>query len=568
MQNTANLITRSLSRPLLAVLVVLVAGLEAPRSAQAQTVRAAEVDKLSQFPLDRWKKLRETERYQLKIAEKYYRDRQPNYKTAAGEYEKYLTLYERSEAAAYAQLMWSNCQVRLKKQNTAIKDGYQSVIDYWPESPEAVIAHYLIGRTRKATGEVRLARKALADVVKKHPKHLVAVFALTDLVDIANIEKDEEACIEAWKQMTFNLPRDAGKGARNSVRNRLCRQATVNLAAHYFSTVAFSEALKALATSYSEEELPAAVYNYCYSAVNTLTGDKKTKTQGEKLADLAIAYIRGRIPADRSDPMKKQAALNLWYYIADLHSYAKRDDKVLETYNQILKIFGQDDGILGRLAGWYKTRNRYDDARATYAKFKDKVEGKNQVAYSYRQQGKYLLAANAYREALNLDPENPLTWKPQIAHAYRDGKKVEEAVAVYNELITDDKKDPQQWRMWIAYTYHHSGRYKEAIAVYRQCESKFPANYWGMAECHRALKQYQQAISLYNLIAAGSKDNAPLALWRKSETYKQWKKKELEIQTLRTICKRFPKNNYAASAHARLQRDYNINVTLGGGKDE
>ena len=50
---------------------------------------AARLDEMS---LDRWKKLREVERYQLKIAEKYYGEKK--WKVALAEYEKYLTLYE------------------------------------------------------------------------------------------------------------------------------------------------------------------------------------------------------------------------------------------------------------------------------------------------------------------------------------------------------------------------------------------------------------------------------------------------------------------------------------------
>ena len=43
--------------------------------------------------LDRWAKLREAERYQLNIAEKYYREQQ--WKVAADEYEKFLKLYDK-----------------------------------------------------------------------------------------------------------------------------------------------------------------------------------------------------------------------------------------------------------------------------------------------------------------------------------------------------------------------------------------------------------------------------------------------------------------------------------------
>src|SRR5262245_44940661 len=80
---------------------------------------AATFDELA---LDRWAQLREAERYQLNIAEKYYRE--SNWKVALSEYEKFLSLYEDSTGAPYAQLKWSLCQINLRKVNTAIKDGY------------------------------------------------------------------------------------------------------------------------------------------------------------------------------------------------------------------------------------------------------------------------------------------------------------------------------------------------------------------------------------------------------------------------------------------------------------
>ena len=52
------------------------------------TLPNASAARLDEMSLDRWKKLREVERYQLQIAEKYYRDKK--WKVALAEYEKYL----------------------------------------------------------------------------------------------------------------------------------------------------------------------------------------------------------------------------------------------------------------------------------------------------------------------------------------------------------------------------------------------------------------------------------------------------------------------------------------------
>ncbi|HEY1064624.1 MAG TPA: hypothetical protein VGE52_00880, partial [Pirellulales bacterium] len=115
-----------------------------PLAAQAVGPDAQPMEKV-------YKAVREAERYQLKIADQYYRDQ--NYEVAAAEYEKFLSLYESSVGAPYVQLRWSHCQVELRKLNTAIRDGYQSVVDYWPESPEAAVAQLSIGRAYRDSGE-------------------------------------------------------------------------------------------------------------------------------------------------------------------------------------------------------------------------------------------------------------------------------------------------------------------------------------------------------------------------------------------------------------------------------
>ena len=107
------------------------------------------------------------------------------WKVALAEYEKYLTLYEDSEAAPYSQLKWSLCQRQLRKLNTAIKEGFQSVLDYWPESPEATASMYYIGQTYKNMGEIRRAKKAYKEVLTTYPDHVVSVYAINDLIAIA-----------------------------------------------------------------------------------------------------------------------------------------------------------------------------------------------------------------------------------------------------------------------------------------------------------------------------------------------------------------------------------------------
>ncbi|MGB0643294.1 MAG: hypothetical protein ACPGQF_01040, partial [Akkermansiaceae bacterium] len=86
----------------------------------------AALSTLQQIDVKTFEKMREVERYQIKIAEKHFL--KGSFKIALAEYEKFLTLYEKSVGAPYAQLMWSHTMMKLKKPKTALREGFQSVI--------------------------------------------------------------------------------------------------------------------------------------------------------------------------------------------------------------------------------------------------------------------------------------------------------------------------------------------------------------------------------------------------------------------------------------------------------
>lgn len=515
-------------------------------------------DELNELPLDAWKQLREVERYQLQIAEKYWREQ--NYKVAASEYEKFMELYESSTGAPYAQLKWSLCEVQLRQQNTAIKEGFQSVIDYWPDSPQATAAKYYIGQTQKEIGRLKEAKATLKDVVAKHPQHLVAVFALRDLIDITTVENDVPARVELWKKLTFDFKR-----TRDS--NGACVQASQQLAAHWFREGAFDDAVKSLATTYDPMQLPMQVDAYVRTPISEFTGAAESKAKGDKLADQAIAWMQRAVPADQSTPEAKQLARQVLFCVADLYSVARRVEQVPAAYEAILKNASPDDEALGRLAAWWKTQTNYDKARETYRRFADAPMGLGQVANSFREQAKYDEAIQAYQQVAAQDNERRITWKSELALTYRYAKKWPEAVAVYEELVKDDTANPNRWRWEVAMTYRDSGNYPQAIGNFRQC-TNFPENYQQMAWCHRQAKQHNEAVTLYQQIAGGSQSHAPWAMLQIAYTREEAGQKEPAIAAFQQVCKKFPKDSHASVAHAHLQQQYKISVTLGGATEE
>jgi tetratricopeptide (TPR) repeat protein len=517
----------------------------------------AVADELDELPLESWKQLREVERYQLQIAEKYWREQ--NFKTAAAECEKFLELYEKSTGAPFAQLKWSLAQVKLRKQNTAIKEGFQTVIDYWPESQQAIAAAYYIGRTQKEIGRTKEAKTTLKGVVAKHPQHLVTVYALNDMIDLATIENDVPTRVELWKKLTFEIKR-----TRDS--NAPCVHASQQLAAHMFREGAFDDAVKSLATTYNAVQLPAQVNAYVRSPISELTGQAESKAKGDKLADQAIAWLKQATPADQSTPESKQVARQILFGIADLVALARRDDQVPAAYEAIVKAFTTDDEALGRLAVWYKSKMNFEKARESYRRYADKNEGLGQVAYSYREQQNWALAVQTYQQLLGQDAEHKVRWKSELAAAHRGAHKWPEAIAVYEELVKDDIATPGRWRWEVASTHRDAGQLKEAIGHFRQCEN-FPENYKQMAWCHRQLKQPAEAITLYNQISS-DKASAPWSLLQIAYTREEAGQSEPAIQAFQQVCKKFPKDQHASTAHAHLQQKYKISVTLGGANEE
>jgi tetratricopeptide (TPR) repeat protein len=521
----------------------------------AVPLAANELDELS---LEGWKQLREVERYQLQIAEKYWREQ--NWKAAAGEYEKFMELYEQSNGAPFAQLKWSLAQVKLRKQNTAIKEGFQTVLDYWPESPEAVAASYYLGATLREIGRLKEAKAALKTVTAKHPEHLAAVFALNELAAIADAENDAQARADVWKKLTFDIKRTPSSAPA-------CVQASQQLANHSFRAGAFDDGVKALATTYDAKLLPAHVAQFVRQPIYDLTGAAESKAKGEKLADQAIAWLRQATPADRSTDEAKLLARQTLFAIADLTTVARRDEQVPAAYESILQNFPGDDEALGRLAAWYKSKTNFDKARETYRRYANKFEGQGQVAYSYREQQNWTAAIAEYQQLLGQDAAGKNKWKAELAATLRAAQKPAEAIALYEELYKDDAANGNRWRWEVACTHRDAGQLKEAIGHFRQC-TNFPENYQQMAACHRQLKQPAEAIAIYNQIAAGSKPTAPWALLQVAYTREEAGEKEPAIQAFQQVCKRFPKDAHASVAHAHLQQQYKISVTLGGAAEE
>ena len=220
------------------------------------------------------------------------------------------------------------------------------------------------------------------------------------------------------------------------------------------------------------------------------------------------------------------------------------------------------------MADWFKSKTQYDQARAAYRQFKDKVAGLSLIAASYREEKNVPLAVETdHRRFMSTDAENQWKWKAEVAQTYRQFGKYQEAIAIYTELMNEDIEQSDRWLWETATAYRDWAKWEQAIGFFRQSD-RFPDNYREMASCHRRLKQYGEAVILYNQIAGGNQSLAPWAMLQIGYTEEEASKKDKAIAAFKKVCKLFPKDPNASRAHAHLQNKYKLSVTLGGAKEE
>ena len=103
--------------------------------------------------------------------------------------------------------MWAHCQVKLRLVNTAIRDGFQSVIDYWPESHEAVVSTFMIGKCHLLNGEPSKADKVFAQLADEYSKHSLATLSRVEMLGIASARKDKDRQVELWTDIAYKTPK-------------------------------------------------------------------------------------------------------------------------------------------------------------------------------------------------------------------------------------------------------------------------------------------------------------------------------------------------------------------------
>ena len=543
MARTNKKIRLTLMNPLLLKLVLIVTLVSQNLFAQLST--------LQQIDVGSFEKMKEVERYQIRIAEKHFLN--GNYKVALSEYEKFLTLYEKSAGAPYAQLMWSHTMMNLKKPKTALRDGFQSVIDYWPDSNEATIAAYCMGDAYRKMGEVADAQKSFRFLIKEYPKHEIAMRAREDLLHYARLHQDLEERLLILNDLTFNVE-------RNDLTKASCIKACHELAELHCFAQNLDKGKKALATTYTGTKLFDEVYQLSFKTLNHFLKTPETKPAALKLGDQLISTLRAE------GIERPESAKGFLYQVAALHQTLSRSAETMKVYREIGESFGIDDDLRGRMAEWYIAQKNRDEARRTYLSYDNKIAGLQKIAAMFLEEKKPEKAIEIYRQLIDIDPDHSVAHLTAIASVYSGLSDWLKAISVYRELIEINGDNSGNYLWTIAGCYESLLDWKKAIACYRQVD-RFPANYFAIAKCHRKIGEYEEAILLYNQCKI-VENAAPEASLQIGFTYEEAEQKAKAIRTFQLTCKRYPKSAQASKAHSHLQNQYNIFVTLGGAEEE
>lgn len=110
------------------------------------------------------------------------------------------------------------------------------------------------------------------------------------------------------------------------------------------------------------------------------------------------------------------------------------------------------------------------------------------AGYARSQMQQYGAAAQAYREAVRLEPDSATSWN-LLGEAYRAGGEPRRAVNALNNALLAVRDSPMTFYL-LGESYSDLRRYADAAAAYRGAlglEAKFPLAWFGLARAYREL---------------------------------------------------------------------------------
>lgn len=506
---------------------------------------------------ERYKKLTEDERYQMNQAQRLFNA--GNYIAAQNEFEKYIALFEDSDANSYVQYMIGECQRRRKNRYQAIKD-FTGVLDYFPDSPDAPAAIFGIAVCRQDNGEVTQAMQLYEQMEKKYPDYIDTSIALWKLAEFDGKRGRQESRHQRITRIVENFKyadlRRRSKESRETYKRAVWHVVWANLSKN--DAVAAAEALQKF---YSRRN---AVW---WVAHNTYHRGVSLKRQGRaKDAKKWLLMARNTYATYVKEFPNERNTKEAMAMIARSVGEAGDLQGALAEFAKYFEVYPDDDDGRVQVGRTLEQWGMFEKARAEYAKMRNKWRGYMEIARSFEREKKLDDMALAYDAALDALPKNAAATRWETFRSYERLRKYDKCLEVLTILATQHPGHAREANYRIGGFRQRRGEYTKAIQAYRTSE-KEPDSLYRIGECQTSLGKYKQARQTYQQIMGFFKGQEGRALQRIVGVYEAEGNSTGAIKTLKLICDRYPKGQESSWAHQRLETRYAIPYTGGGVKE-
>jgi TolA-binding protein len=490
-----------------------------------------------QLPADRYQVLDQFERRQYEKAAALVEKQ--DYKTAAGEFEKFQVEFPDSSMLSYALFMRGFCLEKSNNRNTAIK-VYQEVIDYFPEKVEdCAAALYHVGLTRLDNGDALKginAFRTLADDPRYKDQPLTAG-AIRRLGDYYWSQRQYDAAVKRWKEVV------AGYAGKNDEE---VNGAASNVISCYIKNRDYAGYEAWMLNDRNHEDAAArkSVVQRAYGvAWNGFMGDWEKYAAASEKERLEKAKLK-------AEDMKA-----FYEYLRSRREWFEKAGDAWGYHEAVLQFL---NSLWGDRAARETATN---DALALIKQVKNKTDADNKLARLVdflNQQEQYERA----RYLLDMMQDKTLALYKDYELLSHENKWAK-ALARLEEV---EKRGDQQWKqraMWNrAQIYkERTGQYDRAIKLFQQIDQP-PTTLWEIQECYHRWNKLKEALATLAEIEAMFPGDAARAAWCRAAYFIEAHDRKNAVAQSRRIMKLYPKSQESAAAHRWLEDN---GVLSGGG---
>lgn len=542
------------------------------------------------YPGDAFAKLDTFESVNLEDADKLFI--KTDYQGAYAAYKAFSFEFPKSAALPYVLLRQGRCLHKLDKRNNAIK-AYQDVVDYFPDAVSyAAAALFHIGECHGQNGEAEKQTAVWARMVKDdgyvtQPNSGTALIHLG--TEMQKLGKHEEAAEYQWRTAVAFLKtnRPAAEAARKAVIQHYVTRSPNHekLKEFYIAASGFDgqgrntdkpeEDARYWTTVFStalDKNDDAALREKSCAFWTAKLGDRFTDNDDLRRLSCDATLVHEKDSAGWMARLEKQFAMKPATIARVLQwcGYLKTDPKLRSEFfakhTKPMLASMKPAELMELMAQLHHPQQMHEEAQLVMRAVRtdgltdEEIRRFALLAANYQTEEEVLRHLARIKDKLFATKSR---FDYYLSKSHRNPPYMEKALIEIPELL----KSPQyaDGLTWTKGTLLQSlGRHEEAIEAFRAA-NKQPDSTWEIAQCLRAMKQFDQAIKTISELESLGGPIASRASLEVANIYQSAGDKAREVGQLRTVLRRYPKTGESAAAHDRLE---SYGVALVGGEAE